>query len=354
MLEKFEINNFRGIKKLDFDSFKNINIFTGKANVGKTSVLEAIYTILRLNAESMITISDLRGIVGHDDIFSSLFYDYNIKNHINLNAIINKKNICMEIKPNISNKIITVSLDNQISKNNISFINSLQFNLKNGKEYKFSISIETIRKPMNFNITSKNNKDLQFMVSGNFQIGNNAEFVAEYYNKNNLYENLKNILEKKKEKEELHEYCKQFSDNIKDIRFIDNKIVIETNNLEHTLNLKTMGKGFQTYLTIIASMVAGNKYILIDEIENGIHYEIMKILIKNMVDLSQKYNLQFFITTHSKEFLQTLNEFTEDNGYSNIISVFNLFLNKEKNISVVKFTQENFSHFMETDSEIRN
>ena len=39
MLEKFEINNFRGIKNLIFDSFKNINIFTGKANVGKTSVL---------------------------------------------------------------------------------------------------------------------------------------------------------------------------------------------------------------------------------------------------------------------------------------------------------------------------
>lgn len=161
-------------------------------------------------------------------------------------------------------------------------------------------------------------------------------------------------MKRKKEKEELQKYCRQFNDNIKDIRFIDNKIVIETDNLEHTLNLKTMGKGFQTYLTIIVSMVAGNKYILIDEIENGIHYEIMKILIKNILDLSQKYKLQFFITTHSKEFLQTLNEFIEDKGYSNIISVFNLYLDKEKDIKSVMFSQENFSHFMETDSEIRD
>ena len=346
MLEKLEINNFRGIKKLDFDSFKNINIFTGKANVGKTSVLEAIYMILRINAESMVTISDLRDIVGYDDIFESLFYDYNFQNSLKLNAIVNKEKIDIEIKPNINNRSITVPLGNQISKNDINFVNSLQFDIKNGKTSKSNVIVEKINNTVNFQVLSANKT--------NINIEDNAEFIAEYYSKNNLHKNLKNILEKKKEKEELHEYCKQFNDNIKDIRFIDNKIVIETDNLEHTLNLKTMGKGFQTYLTIIASMVAGNKYILIDEIENGIHYEIIKILIKNIVDLSQEHNLQFFITTHSKEFLQTLNEFTEDNGYSNIISVFNLFLNKEKNISVVKFTQENFSHFMETDSEIRN
>lgn len=346
MLERLEINNFRGIKNLNFDSFKNINIFTGKANVGKTSVLESIYMILRINAESMVTISDLRDIVGYDDIFESLFYDYNLKNSIKLNAIINQGKIDIEIKPNINNRSISVPLGNQISKNDINFINSLQFDIKNGKTSKSNVIVEKINNTVNFQVLSANKI--------NINIEDNVEFIAEYYSKNNLYKNLKNILEKKKEKEELHEYCRQFNDNIKDIRFIDNKIVIETDNLEHTLNLKTMGKGFQTYLTIIASMVAGNKYILIDEIENGIHYEIMKILIKNIVDLSQEHNLQFFITTHSKEFLQTLNEFTEDNGYFDIISLFNLFLNKEKDIKAVKFTQENFSHFMETDSEIRN
>lgn len=349
MLEKFEINNFRGIKNLIFDSFKNINIFTGKANVGKTSVLEAIYTILKLNPASTVEISNLRAIVGYDDIFKSLFYDYNLKKYIKLNATINNKKeekINIEIKPNINNRNITVPLDSQTSENDINFLNSLQFDIKNGKTSTSNIIVEKINNTVNFQVLSANKI--------NINIEDNVEFIAEYYSKNNLYKNLKNILEKKKEKEELHEYCRQFNDNIKDIRFIDNKIVIETDNLEHTLNLKTMGKGFQTYMTIIASMVAGNKYILIDEIENGIHYEIMKILIKNITDLSKKYNLQFFITTHSKEFLQTLNEFTEDSGYSDVISVFNLYHDKEKDIKVVKFTQENFSHFMETDSEIRN
>lgn len=349
MLERLEINNFRGIKKLSFDSFKNINIFTGKANVGKTSVLEAIYTILKLNPASMIEMSNLRAIVGYDDIFKSLFYDYNLKNSIKLNATINNKKeekINIEIRPNINNKSITVPLDTQTSENDINFLNSLQFDIKNGKTSTSNIIVEKINNTVNFQVLSTDKIKID--------IEDNVEFIAEYYNKNNLHKNLKNILEKKKEKEELHEYCKQFNDNIKDIRFIDNKIVIETSNLEHTLNLKTMGKGFQTYMTIIASMVAGHKYILIDEIENGIHYEIMNILVDNMINLSKKYELQFFITTHSKEFLQTLNKFTKNNDYSDMISVFNLYHDKEKDIKVVKFTQENFSHFMKTDSEIRD
>lgn len=349
MLERLEINNFRGIKKLNFDSFKNINIFTGKANVGKTSVLEAIYTILKLNPASMIEMSNLRAIVGYDDIFKSLFYDYNLKNSIKLNSTINNKKeekINIEIRPNINNKSITVPLDTQTSENDINFLNSLQFDIKNGKSSTSNIIVEKINNTVNFQVLSANKI--------NINIEDNVEFIAEYYSKNNLYKNLKNILEKKKEKEELHEYCRQFNDNIEDIRFIDNKIVIETNNLEHTLNLKIMGKGFQTYMTIIASMVAGHKYILIDEIENGIHYEIMNILVDNMINLSKKYELQFFITTHSKEFLQTLNKFTKNNDYSDMISVFNLYHDKEKDIKVVKFTQENFSHFMKTDSEIRD
>lgn len=349
MLERLEINNFRGIKKLNFDSFKNINIFTGKANVGKTSVLEAIYTILKLNPASMIEMSNLRAIVGYDDIFKSLFYDYNLKNSIKLNSTINNKKeekINIEIRPNINNKSITVPLDTQTSENDINFLNSLQFDIKNGKTSASNIIVEKINNTVNFQVLSTDKIKID--------IEDNVEFIAEYYNKNNLHKNLKNILEKKKEKEELHEYCKQFNDNIKDIRFIDNKIVIETSNLEHTLNLKIMGKGFQTYMTIIASMVAGHKYILIDEIENGIHYEIMNILVDNMINLSKKYELQFFITTHSKEFLQTLNKFTKNNDYSDMISVLNLYHDKEKDIKVVKFTQENFSHFMKTDSEIRD
>lgn len=345
MLDKLEIKNFRGIKNLSFNSSKNINIFTGMANTGKTSVLEAIYMILKLSPEPIIKISELRAIIGYNDIFTSLFYDYNLENSIKLEAVIGNEKINMDINPNTKIKRISYPSDNQILINDSDSLDGLtvNVNLKNSNNYKFSINVNKINNSINFQFSGNN-----------VQIGNNVEFIAEYHSKSSLQENLKNILVKKKEKDEFQKYCKQFDDNIMYVGMVDNKIAVETNNLENALNIKSMGKGFQTYITIIASMVAGKRYILIDEIENGIHYKTMEVLIKNIMDLSKEYKLQFFITTHSKEFLQTLNKIAEDNNYSDMIFLYNLYLNKENNIDYSKFTQENFNHFMETDSEVRD
>lgn len=345
MIEELKINNFRSIKSLKIDNFKNINIFLGKANTGKTSILEAIYIILSMDSRAIIRITNLRSIGLYNDIFDSLFYDYNTNVSIKFDIKVDNELVELEIKPNIVNSTISFSEKN-ITDNNIETINNiynLNFNyLKNGKNYTPNISIE------------KNNNEMKFLfnisVSAFFY---RVELIADY--SSSLYKNLKIIFENNAKKEELKKYYQQFDNRIKDIRFIENKIVVEIEGLHNAINIKAVGKGFQTYITIIASIVVGNKYILIDEIENGIHFETMKILLKNIIDLSKEYNLQFFITTHSKEFIQTLNDIIEkDYSRSNIISVFNLYCNKENNIDVIDYSQENFNNLIRNDNEIRD
>ena len=99
MLNNIEIKNFRGIKHLTIDNFKNINIFLGKANTGKTSVIEAIACGITKNANSLMLLSYFRGIIRDDDIFESLFYDYNINIPIMLNTKIDNDNYNIEISP---------------------------------------------------------------------------------------------------------------------------------------------------------------------------------------------------------------------------------------------------------------
>ena len=147
---------------------------------------------------------------------------------------------------------------------------------------------------------------------------------------------------------------KQFDNKIKDIKFIEKSIVIEFENLNHTINIKSMGKGFQTYISIIASMVAGKKYIIIDEIENGMHFESVKILLENILSLSKEYGLQFFITTHNKELLEILNDCLIEKDYKDMLSVYNLYYNKENNIDVINYSQENFSNLIENNNEMRD
>ncbi|MEI0493469.1 AAA family ATPase [Brachyspira intermedia] len=338
MLESLEIENFRGIKKLKIDNFKNINFFIGKANTSKTSLLEAIYISLEQSPISLYMLFMLRNILNDDDAFESLFYDYNSNNIISLNYLFNKKNINIKFQKNSINSF-TISRNNNV--NNL--INKLLF-IKKESNYEDIFSIE-------YNYTTGN-----ITINPEDKIYNDVMFITVENMQNNftLYNNLKTILSNDNYIEKFKEIYKQFDNKINDIRFLGNTIVVSLSNLNHTINIKYMGKGFQTYISIIASMVAGNKYIVIDEIENGMHFESIKILLENILSLSKEYGLQFFITTHNKELLEILNDCLIEKYYKDMLSVYNVYYNKENNIDVINYSQENFSNLIENNNEMRD
>ena len=74
-----------------------------------------------------------------------------------------------------------------------------------------------------------------------------------------------------------------------------------------------MGEGVKRLLTIaLAFLHARGTAILIDEIENGLHYSKLKEVWKWLIYLSQEFNVQVFATTHSYECIVAANNaFTE-------------------------------------------
>ncbi|ECC0253693.1 AAA family ATPase, partial [Campylobacter jejuni] len=58
MINSIEIKNFKGIKDLKLEDFSKINFFVGKANTGKTSILEALYAFLLKNPNDIIQLLD--------------------------------------------------------------------------------------------------------------------------------------------------------------------------------------------------------------------------------------------------------------------------------------------------------
>ena len=65
-------------------------------------------------------------------------------------------------------------------------------------------------------------------------------------------------------------------------------------------------------------------YFVFDEFENGLHYTEYKEYLSKILRDAHKHKVQFFITTHSKEILETLNEILKEN----------------------KEYQENFTHYI--------
>ena len=50
-LDYFYVHNFRGLNHLKLEDFSNVNIFVGANNSGKTSILEALKDIIKINKE---------------------------------------------------------------------------------------------------------------------------------------------------------------------------------------------------------------------------------------------------------------------------------------------------------------
>ena len=346
MLESLEIENFRGIKKLKIDNFKNINFFIGNANTSKTSLLEAIYTGFSRNALSFLNLLDARDIAKDDDAFEALFYDHNSDNTIKINSLIDNEFFELEISSDYKDyDKLTVSINNIESVNKLNY---LVYKIKNKKGYDTSIN----------RIEEKNDYKFEFKVLNkkeeNIQIKkHDVEFISVFHYTMSILFIFKAIFADNEKRNILKNICRQFDSKINDIIFVDDRLMIEIKDLKHTINIKNMGQGFQKYLTIIASIIYQKKYIIIDEIENGMHFESIKILLENILSLSKEYGLQFFITTHNKELLEILNDCLIEKDYKDMLSVYNLYYNRENNISVANYNQESFSHFMKNENEIR-
>jgi len=78
--------------------------------------------------------------------------------------------------------------------------------------------------------------------------------------------------------------------------------------------LSSLGEGINRYIAILCSIWANKDgFLLIDEIENGIHYTNYKKLWKIIFQASVAANCQLFITSHSKECISAFNDIQFEN-----------------------------------------
>jgi AAA15 family ATPase/GTPase len=63
-----------------------------------------------------------------------------------------------------------------------------------------------------------------------------------------------------------------------------------------------LGQGFSRLLDIYSEIVASeSKVLLIDEIENGLHYSVLPTIWKGLFNAAKEMDVQIFATTHSWE-----------------------------------------------------
>lgn len=88
MFRTLQIKDFRGISSAEIDGFKQINLFFGKNNCGKSTILEALFLITgQSNPVLPLSVNTMRNYRKYaEDDLNIEFYNLNSENKIQISA----------------------------------------------------------------------------------------------------------------------------------------------------------------------------------------------------------------------------------------------------------------------------
>ena len=347
MIKSIAIKNYRGIKDLKIDNFKKYNFFIGDNGSKKTTILESIGIGLSLlEFERILKNARNRKMKIKKENVSSLFFNSDTNNTIKF---------ILETTDNIQAKTI-VSIDKTLSMFQEFSSNEISNTLSN---YLYTIEKKIKEDKLKANIHIKENSQTTYRDFKIDKIPTSFQNFLEKYNiLVEISDNLKNSsgtifqvdeIIKNRKKEELLKYLQIIDKDIKEIYINDEEIFVEKETLKEFIPISSIGDGMVLALDIITSLILVDDFrvILIDEIERGIYYKNYRKLSEIMIELCKNnQNIQLFITTHSKEFLETFNEVLVETEKDNF-SLFSL-RNKKEKLDFVHYTSEELKDTLET------
>jgi len=349
MIKSIAIKNYRGIKDLEINNFKKYNFFIGDNGSKKTTILESLGVSLSvLNFTSPLIYMLNRQIKVKNENISSLFFNSDINNKI---EFILKADDALKLGTTISIDSI-LSEFQEYSSNN-------QIDTEIGR-YLYTMRRKIEEENIQNNIYLNKKNQISFKNFKGEEIPENFQkIIKKYKSCLNISDSFKNISEatkqadkiiKSRKKELLLKYLRTIDKDIIDIHTNDEEIFIEKDIFKEFVPISSIGDGIVLVLEIIISLILteeGFKVILIDEIERGIYYKNYRKLSEIIIDLCKNnQNIQLFITTHSKEFLEAFNEALLESEKDNF-SLFSL-RNKKEKLDVVHYTSEELKDTLET------
>lgn len=116
--------------------------------------------------------------------------------------------------------------------------------------------------------------------------------------------------------------------------------------------LKSLGDGTSRLFGLTLAMVTAQRGILlIDEIENGIHYSVLPAVWKFIAKVAKRLDVQVFATSHSLDCIKAFHEVTEADQA--IEGVLNRIEIKKGAVRSILFDEEKLDRFLDEGIEMR-
>jgi hypothetical protein len=333
MYKSFHIQNFRCFEDLEINDLARINLIAGKNNVGKTSFLEALLIHCgQSNPQLPPDVNNLRGAAKHisEEFFASLFKGFDPSLEIILQD--ERFNVRLELVhnpeeyPNAS-MLLTLRFEGDGIPPAVNYVGlDLQGKFMSSRSHPAQFPTIFIGS----NIRGSNLKGNNQRFSDQVKLGRRTEFVST---------------------------LTQIDSRIQGVELLDFNgetmlhVVVGMNSLMPILFL---GDGIERFITcLLAFGDAQNGILLIDEIENGLHYSVQTKVWKAIAKAAREFNVQVFATTHSLEMIRAAHEaFKDDDPYDFRLHRLDR-INKTGKISAVTYDKEAMEATAAKNFEVR-
>ena len=372
-LENLRVRRFKGLADIELKRLGAFNLLLGANDVGKTSVLEAIFLLAgSSNPKLPLSIQNHRKFLVHSfDDLSYLFNDLDINTPIVIAA--ETSGVDKERKLSISVREDHSVADSPAQRiKNKGAENGTKNDYEEGSPDGFTSSFSSgprilcyeakvagprRKRPKSFKgelrVHSLDNIDATPPPADQNKVMIPARIVlpgAEYSG-----QTLADVVVNKMEGE-LLEILNCINPRIKRIAIKGNAAYSDI-GLNKMLPLNMFGSGVIRAANILSHcLLGGDRVLLIDEIENGLHYEGILPFLKALLTLSARRGVQIFATAHSLEVLQGLQQVLEPDEYAEMRAntvCYVLARNKECAVVSYRYDYPQFDHCIENGIEIR-
>ena len=280
MLKSLHIKNFRGFRDLKIESLKRVNLITGQNNTGKTGVLEAMAFLLNDPSPSKcVQLPNLFRVAGGnlvENFWKWLIFNRALEKNLRIDASFSHQGeFAVILHPK--------------SKAPIDFDVRVFYQCEDVGGF------ECFCKYIDGRRQSVAQNPVIFSTKPNSPFQDALDYSSVILTKRN---------------KKVEDLLRQVEGRLLTIQTLPiaesgqtpTPVVFADIGLDEMIPVTQLGQGFNRLLNIFSAIVASDaKVVLIDEIENGLHYSVLPTVWKGLFLAAKEFDVQIFATTHSWE-----------------------------------------------------
>lgn len=375
MLTRLAVKNFRGLRSLELERLGRITLIGGKNGTGKTALLEALWLLSGPDLPELgQRINAMRGLppLGPDSVFHDLFFGYETENRIRIVAYGNwsgKVSRTLEIFLQ-ERKQIDAIRSNELSQSNPVTIERMTrpqyeddaeivFNYRHNDGARYTSRAWWVADELMPVGAAGPRLTGEGIAQERQAMRNraNSVFMAAVHRESlqSIATRFSNI-QIRGDEPKLLELIRPIEPRLKRLMLINIKDVpvihADIAGMKRPIPIELLGEGLNRLLGIgLTFSESTGGLLLIDEIENGMHYSIQEETFALLLKLAKAFDVQIFATTHSRECIAAAHRSL--NGQSESEFVFYRLDRIEDDVVSAYFDTEMLETSMEYDMEIR-